>query len=48
MSKRKNLMRRKIDQAKRKGRDPLVLIPKNMERKSLLNLFEKKSPDATK
>ena len=38
MSKVTCLFKRKIEQAKRKGKDPIVLIPKNMKNKVLLQM----------
>ena len=40
MSRRVNLMKRKIEQAKRVGKDPSVVMPKGLKRKSLLKLFK--------
>lgn len=40
MSKRKILMKRRINQAVRAGRTPDVVIPKNMKRASLKKLFD--------
>lgn len=42
MSRRIILMERKIEQAKKKGIDPTVLIPKNCKRNSILKLFKQK------
>ncbi len=41
MSKRKILMERKIRQAKDKGHDPSVVIPRNCKNKHLLDLIKK-------
>ena len=44
MSKRIRLMKRKIEQAVKAGRDPMCVMPNNLKRKSLLKLFEKPKP----